>query len=69
MCNIKYILKKQFWSPFVDSASALLTDNLLKIVVVMIVYLISIVNCRIFLRKDNPVLHCPQFTDAIGTVF
>lgn len=69
MCNIKYIWKKQFWSPCVDSASALLTDNILKIMVVMTVYLITIVNCRFFLRKDNPVLDCPWFTDSVGTVF
>lgn len=37
-----------------DSASALSRDNLLKIMVVMIVYLITTVNYSVLLREDNP---------------
>lgn len=71
MCNnkYKYILKKQFWAPLVDSASALLRDNLLKIMVVITVYLVAAVNYWIFLKKDNPGPDCPRFTDAVGTGF
>lgn len=49
-----------------DSASALSGVNLLRIMVVMIVYLITTVNYSILLREDNPGPDCPQFTDVIG---
>lgn len=68
MYNIKCILKRPLWSPLVDSVSALVRDNLLKIVVLITVYVITTVNYWIFLRKDNPVPSSAWFTDALETV-
>lgn len=68
MCNIKYILKKQFWAPLVDSASALLGGNVQSggnndCLSYNPWELVSLP------QERQPVPQCPQFIDTVRTVF
>lgn len=52
-----------------DFVLVLLRDNLLKIMVVRIVYFVVIVNYWIFFKKDNLGFDCLRFIDVVGIGF